>query len=212
MTPMNKTHLFSLALVLATSTTAQTRRRLASSQPTRTQSALVEMVKLRNGRSIRLSDDMTDEVMHFSMLAVPAGITVNFKASVITNGGDEKPVARRDFFVFKEDIEPTLTAVNDRDGNPLNIFSFHLADEYRELDEGCVFNAALAKLKSITVATFATDSQGNATIQLPYDYATYFIYGSTQRVGRSSCWWYREITLSNKTNLIFDNKNAAYCG
>jgi len=104
-----------------------------------------------------------------------------------------------------------LATVNDREGKPLDIFSFYLADEYRDLDEGRVFNAALDKLKPITVATVTTDFQGNATVELPNTDATYWLYGSTQRVGRSSCMWYMEIAPKT-TNLVFDNNNAAYCG
>jgi hypothetical protein len=141
-----------------------------------------------------------------------APVTVSIKAGVITNAGDVKPVVRRDFLVFKEDVKPILATVNDKDGKPLDIFSFYLADEYRELEVSRTFNAALEKLKPVTVATFTTDFQGNATLQLPSGDASYWIYGSTQRVGRSSCMWYLQISPTKNSNLVFDNNNASYCG
>lgn len=211
---MKKTFLLLLCLVMAVSVNAQTRRRPANPQPTTAQPSrkLVETVKTRDGREIRLYDDMTYEVARSSTSARGAMATINIKAGVTTNAGDVKPVVRRDFVVFKEDIKSILATVNDREGKPLKVFSFALADEYRELDEARVFNEALDKLKPITVATFTTDFQGNATVQVPGGDATYWIYGSTQMVGRSFCYWYLEITPSKSTNLVFDNNNASYCG
>lgn len=202
-------------LLLAVQAAPQTRRRTpAAPQPTTSHVSrkLIETVKTADGREIHLYDDMTYDVAASVTPPAAANVTVNIKAGVITNSGDVKPVARRDFFVFKEDIKATLATVNDREGKPLDVFSFYLADEYRELDEARTFNAALDKLKPITVATFTTDFQGNATIQLPSRDTPYWIYGSTQKVGRSSCMWYMQITPSENASLVLDNNNAKFCG
>ena len=151
--------------------------------------------------------------MRSTVPPVASMLTINVKAGVITNAGDVKPVARRDFLVFKEDIKSTLATVNDRQGKPLEIFSFYLADEYRMLDEGRAFGAAIDKLKPITVTTFTTDFQGNATFQLPNTDASYWIYGSTQRVGELFLYVvYGNHAEQENANLVFDNDNAAYCG
>jgi hypothetical protein len=68
------------------------------------------------------------------------------------------------------------------------------------------------KLKPITVATFTTDFQGNATLKLPDVNATYWIYGSSQEIGRSACFWYLEITPNKTSDLVLDNNNASLCG
>ena len=212
---MKKTLSCLLLLIVAVLVNAQTRR----ATPPRQQPAtprparkLVETVRTSDGREVHLYDDMTYDIGAADTSSAATTVAVTIKAGVITNAGDVKPVVRRDFLVFKEDIKPILATVNNREGKPLDVFSFYLADEYRELDDSRAFNAAVDKLKPITVATFTTDFQGNATIQLPGGDATYWIYGSTQRVGRSSCLWYLQITPAKNPNLVFDNNNASYCG
>jgi hypothetical protein len=212
---MKKTLAWFFLLILAASGSAQTRRPATprpQPAPSRSARKLVETVRTADGREVRLYDDMTYELTAGVTSPSPTMVTVNIKAGVITNAGDVKPVVRRDFLVFKEDIKPTLATVNDREGKPLDVFSFYLADEYRQLDDARTFNEALDKLKPITVATFTTDFQGNATVQLPNGDAIYWIYGSTQRVGRSSCLWYLQVIPSKTPNLVFDNNNASHCG
>ena len=212
---MKKTHLCLLLFALTVAANGQTRRSTPprpQPAPSRPARKLIETVRTPDGREVHLYDDMTYDVGAATTPRAAATVTVNIKAGVITNAGDVKPVVRRDFLVFKEDIKPILATVNDREGKPLDVFSFYLADEYRQLDDARTFNEALDKLKPITVATFTTDFQGNATVQLPGGDATYWIYGSTQQVGRSSCMWYLQITPSKSPNLVFDNNNASHCG
>lgn len=158
---MKKTLLCFLSFVLLASTNAQTRRRPTVTPPPTTPASarrkLVETVKTQDGREIHLYDDMTHDTAASVVPAAPAApitVSINIKAGVITNAGDVKPVARRDFIIFKEDIKRTLATVSDREGKALDVFSFYLADEYRELDEGRTYTAALDKLKSFTVTTF----------------------------------------------------------
>ena len=42
-----------------------------------------------------------------------------------------KAVARTDFILFGSDIKPLLPSVNDRDGKPMDIFTFYLTDRFR---------------------------------------------------------------------------------
>ena len=216
---MKKTLLCFLSFLLLVSTSAQTRRRPTATPPSTTPASarrkLVETVKTQDGREIHLYDDMTYDVAASVAPTAPTAptmVSINVKAGVITNAGDVKPVARRDFIIFREDIKPALATVSDREGKALDVFSFYLADEYRELDEGRTYTAALDKLKSFTVTTFTTDFQGNATVQIPSSDGTYWIYGSSQKVGRSSCMWYLQVTPNKNVSLVLDNNNAAYCG
>jgi hypothetical protein len=142
----------------------------------------------------------------------PTMINLSIKAGVITKGGDVKAVARRDFIIFKEDIKSTLTAVGDREGKPLDVFRFYLADQFRDLDEGRTYNSALEKLRPITVGAVTTDFEGNATLQVPSSSTPYWIYGSAQRVERSSCMCYLQITPNKDASIVLDNNNATYCG
>jgi len=205
---------FLITSMLLTSVIGQTRRKPPTNQqPTAAKPSrkLVEAVRTQDGREIHLYDDMTYDVAA-STTSASATVSVTIKAGVITNSGDVKAVARRNFIIFKEDIKSILATVNDREGKPLDVFSFYLADQYRELDEGRAYNAALDKLKPITVGTVTTDFEGNATIQVPSGSTPYWVYGSTQRVGRSSCMWYIQVTPNKTASIVLDNNNATYCG
>lgn len=208
---MRRLTLSAAILFFALTVNAQTRTRPAARPtpkpaPART---LRETVKTQDGREIRLYDDMTYEVAPASQVAPTANVDI--KAGVITNGGDVKPVARRTFIVFKGDIKPIIATVNDREGKPLDVFSFYMADEYAMLDSGRTYAAALEKLKPIIVGTFTTDFNGNASVQLPSGDAEYYIYGSF-KVGRSACMWYLKFNPQGGGVVTLDNNNAKFCG
>jgi hypothetical protein len=203
-----------LFLVLVAPAAAQTRRRApATPQPaaSRAKRKLVETVRTQDGREIHLYDDMTYDVGTSVTPPAPSTVTLSIKAGVITNGGDVKAVARTDFYIFKEDIKPTLATVTDREGKPLDVFGLYMADVYRILDDGRAYTAALDKLKPITAGTFTTDFEGNGAIQIPSSDAPHWIYGSF-KVGRSSCMWYLQFTPNKNGSFVLDNKNASYCG
>ena len=86
---------------------------------------------------------MTYDVAPSVAPLAPATVDINIRAGVITKGGDVKPVARSEFMIFKDDIKPIIARVNDRDGKPLDVFGFYMADEYRLLDNGLAYTAAL---------------------------------------------------------------------
>ena len=121
---------------------------------------------------------MTYDVATSVAPSVPATVDISIKAGVITRGGDVKPVARSEFIIFNDDIKPVLGTVNDREGKPLDVFGFYMADEYRLLDNGLAYTTALQKLKPIIVDTFTTDFEGNASIQVPRSDTPDYIYSS----------------------------------
>ena len=90
-----------------------------------------------------------------------AGVTLNIKAGVITTAGDAKPVTRREFMVFKDDIEPTLATIDDGQGDHLDVLRFHFSEQLKELGDEH-YDKALAKLQPLIIAKFTTDFQGNA--------------------------------------------------
>jgi hypothetical protein len=140
----------------------------------------------------------------------PTTVEISVKAGVVTNGGDLKNVARREFIVFKEDIKPLISSIKNREGKNLaEIFDFYLVDKYREL-EGQAYLAAIERIKPAIAGTFTTDFEGSARIQLPASETPYYIYGSFD-VGRSSCMWYLPFVPNKNGNLALDNENAAYC-
>jgi hypothetical protein len=217
---MKKTVFCLLSLMLVLSASAQTRRRTpTTSQPTTTPQPspsralrkLIETVRTQDGREIHLYDDLTYDVATSAGPSAPATVDITIKAGVITNGGDVKAVARREFIIFKDDIKPIIATVNDREGKSLDVFGFYMADEYRLLDNGLAYTTALQKLKPIIVGTFTTDFEGNASIQLPRSDTPYYIYGSF-KVGRSSCMWYLNVVPNKNRSLVLDNSNSAYCG
>jgi len=211
---MKKTLFCLLSTVLVLSASAQTRRRTPTTPeaaPSRAARKLVETVRTQDGREIHLYDDMTYDVATSVAPSTPATVDISIKAGVITNGGDVKPVARREFIIFKDDIKPIIAMVNDREGKSLDVFGFYMADEYRLLDNGLAYTTALQKLKPIIVGTFTTDFEGNASIQLPRSDTPYYIYGSF-KVGRSSCMWYLKFVPNKNGGLVLDNSNSAYCG
>ena len=185
-----------LSLALALSTAAQTRRRTPTASqpgttsqpaPSRVPRKLVETVRTRDGREIHLYDDMTYDVATSVAPSVPATVDISIKAGVITRGGDVKPVARSEFIIFKDDIKPVLGTVNDREGKPLDVFRFYMADEYRLLDNGLAYTTALQKLKPIIVGTFTTDFEGNASIQVPRSDTPYYIWFNLRLGARPVC-------------------------
>lgn len=218
---MKKTVFCLLSLMLVLSASAQTRRRTpTTSQPTTTPQPnpsreqarkLVETVRTQDGREIHLYDDLTYDVATSAGPSAPATVDITIKAGVITNGGDVKPVARREFIIFKDDIKPIIATVTDREGKSLDVFGFYMADEYRLLDNGLAYTTALQKLKPIIVGTFTTDFEGNASMQLSRSDTPYYIYGSF-KVGRSSCMWYLNVVPNKNGSLVLDNSNSAYCG
>jgi hypothetical protein len=219
-TGMKKTVFCLFSLVFVLSVSAQTRRRTpttsqpattSQSAPSRAPRKLVETVRTQDGREIHLYDDMTYDVAPSVAPLAAATVDINIKAGVITKGGDVKPVARSEFMIFKDDIKPIIATVNDRDGKPLDVFGFYMADEYRLLDNGLAYTTALQKLKPIIVGTFTTDFEGNASIQVPRSDTSYYIYGSF-KVGRSSCMWYLKFVPNKNGGLVLDNSNSAYCG
>lgn len=139
-----------------------------------------------------------------------AGVTLNIKAGVITTAGDAKPVARREFMVFKDDIEPTLATIDDGQGDHLDVLKFHFSEQLKELGDEH-YDKALAKLQPLIIAKFTTDFQGNASVRLTGG-GSFWLYGSSQKIGRSSCLWYMKITPGKNSDLILDNNNAVYCG
>ncbi|HEV7747263.1 MAG TPA: hypothetical protein VGO56_19865 [Pyrinomonadaceae bacterium] len=181
--------------------------RTSAPRPTR---KLVETVKAQDGREIHLYDDMTYDVSA-SLAPASAMVELHIKAGVITNGGDVKAVARTEFIVFSDDIKPVLETLKDHEGKTMDVFRFYMSDEYRLLDDGQAYTAALASLKPSIAGTFTTDFEGNGTIQLPLSQNQYYIYGHF-KVGRSACMWYLTFTLGKGSNLVLDNNNAAYCG
>lgn len=206
-----------LSLMFFVSIDAQTRRRHPAppkpSSPTRSSKKIVETVRTADGREVHLYDDMTYDIPAAIVAPwEPTTIDITIKAGVITRAGDVKPVARQDFIIFKEDIKSTLSGVTDRKGKPLDVFNFWLADQFRELDEGRAYIAALEKLKPIIVGTFTTDFAGNAVIQIPSTDSSYWIYGSSQQVGGAACMWYIEFKPKKNGAFVLDNNNAAYCG
>lgn len=205
-----------MSLMLFASMNAQTRKRnpatSRSSSPTRSAKRLVETLRTADGKEVHLYDDMTYDI---SPGVAPQGssiVSFTVKAGVITNAGDVKPVARRTFIIFKEDINPTLKMVIDSMGKPLNVFRLWLSDEYRELDQGRTYIAALEKVRPLIVATFTTDFEGNALIQIPTSDSRYWLFGYSQKLGRSSCMWYLEFKPNKNRSLVLDNNNSAYCG
>lgn len=97
-------------------------------------------------------------------------------------------MARAQFIVFNEDIKPALAAVTGREGKPPDVFGFYMADEYRLLDEGRAYAAAMEELKPSVVGTFTTDFEGEGVIDVPRSEKPHYIYGSF-KVGRSACMW-----------------------
>lgn len=122
-----------------------------------------------------------------------------------------KAVARTQFTVFNEDIKPALATLTTREGKTMDVFGFYMADEYRVLDNGQAYTAAIEKLKPNIVGTFTTDFEGNVTMQVPRSDKPHYVYGSF-KVGRSSCMWYLQFTPDKSGSLVLDNNNAAYCG
>lgn len=176
-----------MSLVLALYASAQTRRRtpttsrpstISQPAPSRAPRKWVQTVRTQDGREIHLYDDMTYDVATSVAPSVPATVDISIKAGVITRGGDVKPVARSEFIIFNDDIKPVLGTVNDREGKPLDVFGFYMADEYRLLDNGLAYTTALQKLKPIIVGTFTTDFEGNASIQVPRSDTPDYIYSS----------------------------------
>jgi hypothetical protein len=194
---------------------AQTRRR-ATPAPARPATAaaprkLVETVKTKDGREIHLYDDMTYDVAAAVEPPAPEKVEIRIKAGVITQGGDVKPVARTTFTLFKGDIKPILATLTGRDGKTMDVFGFYMADEYRALDNGQAYAAAMEKLKPNIVGSFTTDFEGNVAIEVPRSDEPHFIYGSF-KVGRSSCMWYLQLTPDKGGSIMLDNNNASFCG
>lgn len=213
---MKKAMFCLLSLLLVLPVCAQTQRRRptpAPSQPasSRAPRKLVETVRTQDGRDVHLYDDMTYDVAVSVAPPAPTTIDLRIKAGVITRGGDVKAVARTQFIIFNEDIKPALATVTDREGKALDVFGFYMADEYRVLDNGRAYTAAMEKVKPNIVGTFTTDFEGNGSVQVPPSDKPYYIYGSF-KVGRSSCMWYLQITPDKSGSLTLDNNNAAYCG
>jgi hypothetical protein len=120
-------------------------------------------------------------------------------------------VARTQFIIFNEDIKSAPATLTDSDGKTMNVFGFYMADEFRSLDNGRAYTAAIENLKPNILGTFTTDFEGNGAIQVPRSDKPYYIYGSF-KVGRSSCMWYLQFTPDKSGSLTLDNNNAAYCG
>jgi hypothetical protein len=204
-----------LSLLLVMPVYAQTRRRPAPapSKPasTRALRKLVETVRTQDGREIHLYDDLTYDVTVSAAPPAPATVNIEITAGVITKGGDVKPVARTQFIMFNEDIKPVLATLTDREGKTMDVFRFYMADEYRSLDNGQAYTAAMEKLKPNVVGAFTTDFGGNGVIKVPRSDKPYYIYGSF-KVGRSSCMWYLEFTPDKSGSMTLDNNNASYCG
>lgn len=208
-----------IILLACLAITGYSQRKRAASVPPSTPSGpairaprkLVETVKTKEGREIHLYDDMTYDVAASTSPAEAETVEISIKAGVITGGGDVKPVARTEFTVFNEDIKPTLATLADREGKPLDVFGFYMADKFRLLDEGKSIQAALEKVKPTIVGSFTTDFQGNVVIKVPRSNKPFYLYGHFD-VGRSSCMWYFSFVPDKNASIVLDNNNASYCG
>lgn len=179
----------------------------APSRPTPT---LVESINTTDGRVIRLFDDKTYSIEVLPKRVQPLNVTVGFRVAVITGGGDVKPAARTDFIVFKEDIREALSTVPDRDGKALTPFSLYLADDFRLVDNGRTYQAAMEKLRPSILTTFTTGFDGSGSFSVPRG-TEYFIYGYV-KIGRSACLWYSKFPADKDGSYVLENRNAIYCG
>jgi len=171
-------------------------QRAGSSESTRGRK-LIETVKTSNGREIQLFDDLTYKVIGSAQRS-QAAIELRVRAGMITKQGAVQAVSQTQFKIFSEDIKPLLSMINDREGKPMNIFTFY------------IYRRALEKLKPITLTTFTTDAQGNGLSHVPRSDKPSYIYGRFS-IGGSSCVWYIEFTSTEDTSFVLDNSNSALC-
>lgn len=191
----------SLLLLVCVLADAQSRSRTTTrrSRPStpRPMRKLIETVTTPNGREIQLYDNLTYKVI-VSVPRSQAAVEVRIKAEMITKEGAVKAVARTQFKVFRDDIKPLLSTITDREGKPMDIFSFY------------IYRRALEKLKPTILATFTTDSEGYGVVQVPHNDKPSYIYGRFS-VGGSSCVWYIELTPKENASFVLDNSNSALC-
>ncbi len=183
---------------------------------------LIEAFFLENGRVVSLYDDGTYDLVFSDKLptflnptpinTAPSpsrDITVQVQGGVITGGGDVKPVARTEFTVFNGDITSTLATINDREGKPLDVFTFYAAQRF-PTTYGDAYGRALEKVKPFIVGTFTTGFDGAGQIKLPKRSEPYYLYGY-YLVGRSSCLWYLKFPGNESGSYVVDNKTSMYC-
>ncbi len=221
-----------LLLMLSLGVVAQRRTQPKQTQPAPSvtpkptplrQKRLVETLNADNGRTLNLYDDNTYEIFYgrkplpplnpTSTNTAPAtsgDITVQVQGGVINRGGDVKPIARTEFTVFNGDITSTLATVNDRQGKPLDVFNFFLAQKY-QIGEGATYRTALEKLKPFIAGTLTTGFDGIGQITLPQRAEPYYLFGYFS-IGRSSCVWYIKFPGDKSGGLVIDNNNSTFCG
>ncbi len=225
---MKRIILLLMISLLTLSVTAQTPKKQektsVSSEPK--QRAVVDVI-VKNGDIITLYDDMTyrrSETVDVSRFTTtpatasvpalevvsPSTVRIQIQVGVVTDAGSVTPVARRQFVIFGEDVNPTLATLNGIEGGRMDIFGFFSADRFQSTDRTNSYARAMEKIKPSIIGNFTTDFEGRGVFEVPRSNESYYIYGWLQ-VGRSYCVWYSKFTADKDASFVLDNNNAEYC-